>query len=224
MATHSEMVFEKICTTAGYHIERPPLRDRDGLCSADFIVRTEAVGVIVEVEELRPNADDVRQIREMESGCATGGGSTIGQRARIHIRRAARQLKPYATEGLPLLIALYDNVRIGKTRVAYPMFYLQPHEIDAAMYGDRTVTVSLVGRKAIGPDRSGGKRTLTAMEKTYVSAVVVISDWDDSTLIFYHNHFAKHPLPNDVFIGPNFFHLKKPTVSDDAPWQWVPRS
>jgi hypothetical protein len=225
MATHSEAVFEKICINAGYGVVRPVLRDAEGVATADFIVSTSTTEVIVEVEELRPNRDDLRQIREMENGGCTGGGSTIGQRARIHLRRAARQLKPYSSQKIPLIVALYDNVRVGRTRVAYPMFYLQPHEIDAAMFGDRTVYVSLASAGVIQtrPDINGGRQTLTPTQKTYVSAVAVISDADDSTVIFYHNHFASRPLTPDLFVGQNFFHLRKPTPSNAAPWQWVAR-
>jgi hypothetical protein len=173
---------------------------------------------MVEVEELRPNRDDIRQIRETESNSFTGGGCTIGARPRQHIRRAAHQLKPYAAEAIPLIITLYDNVRIGKTRVAYPMFYLQPHDIDAAMYGDRTAYISLAtGRRSV-PDRNGGKRTCTASEKDYISAVAVISDHDDATVFFYHNSFAKVPLRPPLFRGEAFLHFVKVV---DQPWKWT---
>jgi hypothetical protein len=90
--------------------------------------------VVAEVDGLRPNRDDLRQIRSVQDGAPIGGGCTIGARPRQDIRVAARQLKPYATEQIPLLVVFYDNVRVGNIRVAYPMFYLQPHDIDAAMY------------------------------------------------------------------------------------------
>jgi hypothetical protein len=216
--THSERVFDEICQRAGYAVERPSLRDREGVATADFIVRSGSAVAVVEVEELRPNQDDIRQIREMEANNFAGGGCTIGARPRKHIRRAARQLKPYAAENIPLVIALYDNVRIGKTRVAYPMFYLQPHDIDAAMYGDRTAHISIATSGRARPDRNGGKQTCTASEKNYVSAVAVISDHDDATVIFYHNRFAKVALRAPLFRGKNFFHLAK-VIGE--PWKWA---
>ena len=154
----------------------------------------------------------------MRDGDPTGGGSTIGARPRRHIRAAARQLKPYAAQQIPLLIVLYDNVRVGNTRVAYPMFYLQPHDIDAAMYGDRTAYVPLRPNAIRRPDRNGGKRTCTSTERTYISAVAVISDWDDSTMIFYHNRFARVPLASPVFRGKNFYHFQK---VPEEPWKWA---
>ena len=211
--THSETVFERICREAGYEIEQPVLRSRDGIKTADFVITVNGRCVIAEVEELRPNRDDLRQINAMQRGESVGGGCTIGARPRKRIRRAVEQLKPYADRGVPLRVILYDNVRAAKTRVAYPMFYLQRHDIDAAMYGDRVAYISLATRSRLQPDRNGGQRTCTANQKTYISAIAVISDPDDKTVLFYHNCFASVPL----FRGENFFHLQK--VAGE-PWQW----
>src|SRR6266542_6011196 len=174
--SHSEKIFEQICRNAGYEIEHLDVRDREGIPSADFVIGGSDFRLIAEVEELRPNKDDLRQISAWQNNQPIGGGCTIGARPRKHIRRAARQLKPYAGQQIPLLIVLYDNVRVGNVRVAYPMFYLQPHDIDAAMYGDRTAYISLTTRSRARPDRNGGQRTCTASEKNYVSAVAVISE------------------------------------------------
>lgn len=217
--THSEKVFERICRSVGYGLERPPLRDREGIRSADFIVTGLSFRVVAEIEELRPNRDDFRQIKSVEDGEPIGGGCTIGARPRKHIRAAARQLKPYAHQEIPLLVVLYDNVRVGNIRVAYPMFYLQQSDIDAAMYGDRVAYLPLHPNAVRRPDRNGGKRTCTAEERNYISAVAVISDWDDETVIFYHNRFATFPLGPPMFRGKNFYHLQK--VAEE-PWKWIP--
>ena len=217
LMTHSESVFERICREVGYEVERPLLRCREGIKTADFEITASGQCLIAEVEELRPNRDDMRQIQAMQDGIPVGGGCTIGARPRKHIRRAAEQLKPYAHRGVPMLVVLYDNVRVGNTRVAYPMFYLQSHDIDAAMYGDRVAYVSLVTRSRTRPDGNGGRRTCTANEKNYVSAVAVISDHDDKTVLFYHNCFARVPLAAPLFRGENFFHLQKVAWE---PWRW----
>jgi hypothetical protein len=217
--THSETIFERICRDAGYDIERPTLRDYEGVPTADFVVSTPAFRLVAEVEELRPNKEDLRQIDSARRGEMTAGGCTIGARPRQHIRRAARQLRGYSAQGIPLIVVLYDNVRVGDIRVAYPTFYLQPHDIDAAMYGDRTAYISMATCARTKPDRNGGRRTCTAKEKNYISAVAVISDHDDATVIFYHNQFANVPLAPPAFRGSNFFHLQK---VPDEPWKWVP--
>ena len=217
--THSEAIFERICRNAGYDVERPALREVEGVPSADFVVWTSAFRVIAEVEELQPNVDDLRLIDSIRRGEMAAYGSTIGARSRKHIRRAARQLKPYSAQGIPLLVVLYNNVRVDDVRAAHPTFYLEGHDIDAAMYGDRTAYISVATCAPTGPDRNGGKRTCMAKEKKHISAIAVISDHNDATVIFYHNQFADVPLAPPAFRDSSFFHLQK---VPDEPWKWIP--
>lgn len=60
--THSEEIFELICRNAGYEIEHLDVRDREANPSADFVIGGGDFRLIAEVEELRPNKDDLRQI------------------------------------------------------------------------------------------------------------------------------------------------------------------
>ena len=217
--THSEMVFERICRNAGYQTQRPVLQDREGVPTADFVVSTSGFRLAAEVEELRPNKDDLQRIDSTRRGKMPAYGSTIGARSRQHIRRAARQLKPYSVHGIPLLVVLYNNVQLAGIRATHPMFHLESHDIDAAMYGDRTAYISIATCAPTGRDRNAGRRTCTAKEKKYISAVAVISDHDDGTMTFYHNQFANVPLKPPAFRGNNFFHFQK---VPDEPWKWVP--
>jgi hypothetical protein len=118
--THSECLFQKICARHGYEatrLERQPHLARQ---SADFRVTATGITFVVEVKELAPNRDDLRQIREMKDTGTTSGGSNIGARAREAIKEASAQLRLYKGHRLPLLIVLYDNVRTADGRVAYP--------------------------------------------------------------------------------------------------------
>jgi len=99
--------------------------------------------IIAEIEELTPNPDDLRQIREMRDTGSSSGGSVIGARAHAAIRHAAMQLREHQATEVPMIAVLYDNVRTPEGRVGYPMFYLEAHHIDAAMYGDGVVYVPL---------------------------------------------------------------------------------
>jgi len=212
------MVFEGICRNAGYQTQRPVLQDREGVPTADFVVSTSGFRLAAEVEELRPNKDDLQRIDATRRGKMPAYGSTIGARSRQHIRRAARQLKPYSVHGIPLLVVLYNNVQLAGIRATHP-FHLESHDIDAAMYGDRTAYISIATCVPTGRDRNAGRRTCTAKEKKYISAVAVISDHDDTTMTFYHNQFANVPLKPPAFRGNNFFHFRK---VPDEPWKWVP--
>lgn len=216
--TLSEELFNRICLRHGYTVQKITVReDRK---TADFYVDTPQGRIVAEVEELRPNDDDLRQIKEMKNFGTTGGGCTIGARARNSIRHAAKQLRDHAEEGLPMIAVLYDNVRTGDGRVAYPMFYVEPHQIDAAMYGDRQAHISLHTGKASCPDSSGGSRTMTMREKRYVSAVSVISDWDDETFLTFHNSFADSPLTPEIFYDSKCHHFRKGADPYAEPWKW----
>ena len=223
LKTHSEQVFWKICVNEGYIIENLPTRDKLGIRTADFRVSHAGTSIIAEVEEMRPNQDDLKQIREWKENNATVGGGVIGARARNHIREAADQLKAHADEQIPLIIILYSNISRSSDGMMWPMSHLLSHDIDAAMYGEMIVHVALKPGTICRPDRNGGKRTLTVAEKKYISAIAVMSDYDDKTIIFYHNYFATTPLPKTFFVGANFFHLEKPEEPFSAPWKWKRR-
>jgi hypothetical protein len=218
--TRSEELFAAICERHGYQLEKLATRSEQGLKTADFSVQTPNGRIIAEVEELTPNLDDLRQIREMKEIGRTTGGDTIGARARAAIRHAATQLRDHYDEAVPMIAVLYDNVRTPDGRVAYPMFYVEPHHIDAAMYGDRVAYVPLAGGVSLRPDRSGGGRTTTKKEKTYLSAVAVISDWDDETLLLYHNHHAAIELPPQIFSDDKCRHFWKGSEVYGEPWKW----
>ena len=218
--TVSERIFGTICDRHGYTFSKisplPQIKKK----TADFRVVTPEIQFIAEIKELTPNEDDLRTIEEMREKGFANGGSIVGKRAREAIREAATQLKPYKHEKIPLIVVLYDNVRKDGIRVAYPMYYLEMGHIDAAMYGNCTATINPTTAKQTRPDRNGSGQTLTPKEKTYVSAIVTISDWDNRSLNVYHNCFATNPLPISVFFDPECVHLIKNVSNVSKPWKW----
>lgn len=218
--THSECEFQTICARHGYKATRLECQPDLSRRSADFLVTANALTFVVEVKELTPNRDDLRQIREMKDTGTTGGGDKIGARAREAIKEASAQLRLYKSQNLPLLIVLYDNVRTADGRVAYPMYYLEAHCIDAAMYGDLVVTVPMRPGTPRTADRSGGRRTMTDTTKTYISAVAVISDSDDESFLIYHNRFAEKQFPRTVFNDSKCYHFEKRGTPFAEPWKW----
>jgi hypothetical protein len=97
--TRSEKLFAAICDRHGYRVDKLPLRSESGLKTADFSIQTPHGRIIAEIEELTPNRDDLRQIREMKETGTTSGGGRIGSRARAAMRHAAVQLKGHRDEG-----------------------------------------------------------------------------------------------------------------------------
>lgn len=216
--THSEKVIASICSRHNYVVTELPVRSQQN--TADFSIVTPDCRFIAEVKELTPNANDLRQIREMKEKHMTHYGGKVGARARKAIRDASQQLREHIAENVPLAIVLYNNVRTKDGRAGFPMNHLELFHIDAAMYGNLVVHVSLGKQPSRTPDRSGGGRTTTADEKKYISAVVVMSDWDDETILVYHNSFATHPLPRSVFSDGKSFHFRKSSHVYDAPMNW----
>jgi hypothetical protein len=80
---------------------------------------------VVEVKELTPNRDDLRQIREMKETGTTRGGGNISARAREAIKEASAQLRMYKSQSVSVLIVLYDNVRTGRWKGGVPNVLLR---------------------------------------------------------------------------------------------------
>jgi hypothetical protein len=218
--THSESVFAHICARHHYVATKLATRSSVERKTADFLVTTPGEKFIAEIEELQPNRDDLRQIREMKEKNWTHGGGVIGSRARSAIRHAALQLRSHKEEGVPLIVVLYNNIKTTDGRAGHPLSHLEGYHIDAAMFGQRVVNVPLVPNVAPKPDRSGGGRTMTPQWKTYISAVAVISDWDDETIIVYHNCFAQRPFPTALFTDGKSVHFEKRGEPYTEPWIW----
>ena len=62
------MVFERICRNAGYQTQRPVLRDREEVPTADFVVTTSGFRLAAEVETFGPNKDDLQRIDSTRRG------------------------------------------------------------------------------------------------------------------------------------------------------------
>jgi hypothetical protein len=220
--TKSEGLFIAACQRHGYVVNRLTTRAREGLKTPDFQVEAGHVNFVAEVKELLPNKEDLQIIQELRTrgvSSITGGGE-IGSRVRVKIREAKKQLKHYRSTGIPLVLVLYDNIAKDKHRASYPDCYLEPYQIDAAMYGHLVASVSLTAQKSTMPDRAGGERTMTPTEKTYISAIIVISAWNDESLSVYHNRFAEVPLPFTVFTDPKSAHYVKSGEPGSEPWLW----
>ncbi len=217
--THSEELFVAIGQRHDYQVKTLIARSEGGRRTADFKVSTPGgENLIAGVDELVAEKEDLRQILDFHKTGNPAGGRLIGARARGAVRTVALQLRAYRQEGLPLLIVLYDNVRTPDGRVGHPMYYLEACQIDAAMYGDGFSVPKLRG--APGPDWFAEGCTMTGTERTHVSAVAVISDWDDETIFVFHNCFAKIAFPTTAFIDAKCYHFEKRGQPYTDKWKW----
>jgi hypothetical protein len=218
--TKSEKLFQEYCSSRGYHLEPIPTGVTE---TPDYFVATTYARFIIEVKEISLNDDDRRVLREIEQTAGALGGDTIGRRARLLIKKAARQLKKRRSETLPMVVVLFDA---RPTILSLPFSSLSQENIHAAMYGDFVVrlrmrpgTGEIVGRE----HGLGLGRITTEIEKRYISAVSVLNQWDQSQepfMITYHNFFADIPLPLSVFNGQKDVHLRKPARPDLCAGEW----
>ena len=219
--TTSEELFVAVCRRQAYTVSKLDTASGRNGRTPDFLVSTPVGDVVVEVKELRPNAEDRRYIQRMMDEHHASHGGTVGARARKAIRDGAAQLKRRCSTQLPMLVVLYDNVKTADGRVGMPMSFTELYHIDAAMYGYTVTHVPLQpGAVATAPDKAGGGRLMTETEKRYVSGVGVLSDWDNATLYVFHNFFASHPLRVDMFADHKCFHYVKAGHPWSAPGKW----
>jgi hypothetical protein len=197
--TTSESFFEQFCTQHGVRWEPIATEETAGVKTPDYAIFPKDTKVITEIKEIRENATERQQRKELaEVGWSMFGerNAKLGDRARDIITTAAKQLRRLAKGKSPALIVIYN-----------PSFLLshhtEPHAIKAAMYGFDQILLGLapiyMRRKPRLIDRkSGPGRKVGAQFNTTISAVAVI---DSRGLTIYHNVFAAIPLPVELFNG-----------------------
>lgn len=222
MSTTSEDLFDDYCANRGYAVEELAAGPSFGK-TADRLVSMPDGQVIVEIKELAPSKDDVRQFRELEENNWTLGGGTPGRRVFELIRRAAPQLKRYANRRLPSVLVTYNNIVLdgyqGGTK------HLTPSFIDFGMYGLQTVLIAPDADGGphyvpVGIGR-GGRRQMTPEDRDYISAVAVLGPPETGpSVVIYHNYFAAVPLPSEMFRGGMDQHFRKPGHPNQTPQMW----
>lgn len=202
-----ENLFERACRRHRYTLTKIPKQSHQ---TPDYEVTTPHGPFIAEVKSINPNPEDEEKIRELQqTGMTTTIHLRIGVRAKVKIKEALDQLRPHESKKVPLVVVLYDNVRIGSTPLAYPDLHVQPSYIDAAMFGRLRVHVSLNESAPKMPDDRTNEGLVGPKTNNSLSAVIVISGWDDKTLEIYHNPFAAVPLAHGVFTDEKCSHMTK---------------
>ena len=164
-----ELLFEAYLAEHGY--PEPAYEPDLGVRTRpDYVVARGETEAVCEVEEFDP-----------DSGWAPGKAGPSGMRSmedvlrpvRYKIRAAARQLKPLAGSGRPLVIVLANP---GGAWVG-----LSPREIVWAMYGDPAFAFSVDSRTGEAMDEGGFITTANGKlrnDHPYISAVAVVSQRD----------------------------------------------
>jgi hypothetical protein len=208
--TQAEALFADICERLGYSLKLLVMHADEKRRSADYEVNAPGCRFVVGIEEL--NNPDFAPRR----GDADFAEWTVGAQARKALRMVSAQLRGYRERGWPLLVVLYDNS--GGTRLRSQSCVEAP-QIDAAMYGD-DAALRKIGTRGVEPDWMGEDRTLTATDRTHISAVGVISAWENRTLLLFHNVFARTPFPGRAFNDSFCHHFEKQGKPYSENWKW----
>jgi len=223
MVTKSEALFDEYCRLRNYQNKRIEAGANLGK-TPDSLVSTPFGEVIVEIKELTPNDEDKRQVEELKQQKWTTGGGRPGARIFSIIKRAAPQLKRFAEKNVPCVLVLFDNIFIDGMRPRGRCIHLESPFIDFGMYGLQTVDLTQEGDKHVHiREGRGGHRQLTGDARVYISSLVVLNGKPESSepfLYVYHNYFARIPLPQGIFRGPNDRHFRKPTHPNESPQAW----
>jgi hypothetical protein len=163
--TAGDLMFEAYLRDRG--IEAPDHEpDLGAVKKPDYFLKCAGAGCVCEVKEFARNTDSLPTSSQADGSWSM---QTVLRPIRSQIREAARQLKPFAGAGLPLVIVLTNPHRA-------PVIH-GSQEIIWAMYGDPVVRVpasngiaSARGGAIFTVDRNGKLRG----DHAYVSAVAVV--------------------------------------------------
>ena len=109
--TISETFFEQFCTQHGVRWEPIATERTAGVKSPDYAIFPKDTKVITEVKEIRENATERQQRKQLaEVGWSMFGerNAKLGDRARDIITAAAKQLRRLAKGKSPALIVIYN--------------------------------------------------------------------------------------------------------------------
>lgn len=163
---------------------------------ADFEVLLPTGTVIAEVKQLDPNEHDVAREAAMRDGHVGSGHAPTG-RLRNLLGDAYRQIKPYASRGLPAVVVCYNH--------AGALNHIDNFSVTRAMFGGMAAYIALGQDGHIHHTGQGftGQRKVTRNTCRGLSAVCVLSTptMDTTRLVAYHNPYATNPIAPKALHG-----------------------
>ncbi len=214
----SEKHFADFCRGLGFVINKIK---RTNQPTADFEVRTPEISLIAEVKELTGGANAVALLEKFAEERSISLSSKPGRLAETQIKNASIQVASSA-HSQPAIVVLYSNISREKLPAIMPDEHVSHEDIDAAMYGDLTVYVSLGRQSNGGPCYNIPKNGESlASRHRHISAIAVLSSFTNKHLNIYHNRYAKSPLRITSFRGPGVRHYFKDEKGEKQLAGWM---
>jgi hypothetical protein len=193
--TESELRFEEWCRHRQLRYRRIKEAYTEGNRRPGYAVALPGGWCIVEIKEIEPNAADEQAAQQLLAGKSTPAWVAPGARVRRRIKDAAGQLRKFSKRGLPTVALLVDKT---------VSFLTEDFHIITAMAGRQTLVfaVNQPIENAFLGIKPGGGATTTASENTYISAVAVLRQPANGTLVvdLFHNPHARVPIPKEAAV------------------------
>ncbi|MEQ8246698.1 MAG: hypothetical protein RID42_03380 [Alphaproteobacteria bacterium] len=191
--TTSETLFKRWCCQWPVRVQRIEAPDNAKHKRPDYRVYFETQACVVEVTEMAPNTEDLRQQKELDSQNSVLWSAKPGHRLRKQIDHARGKFGRWARSGVPTLLVVHD------TTSASPPRNIDPYDAKVAMYGLDAVVFSVPLEPSTEPRvrfrKSGAKAKLTDKHHTSISAVGNLFETQSGVeLVVYHNVFARIPF------------------------------
>lgn len=172
----------------------------------------------MEVKEIEATPEEAAEIAKLLSGKVGSFSTEPGAKMRAIIRSAAPQLKAVASSNDPAIIVVNEPSGILKQ-------HIDPYGILTAMRGLDEVPVFVPKDPRVEPwfgtRRAGGKRKMTRVANTTVSAIAVLFPHGPNAtrLDIFHNKYARCPLRLSDLQGHWIRHFRM--TSDLDGWQVI---
>jgi hypothetical protein len=185
--TAGDLMFEQYLREHGYAaVEHEP--DLGVAKRPDYVIERAGTRCVVEVKMF-----DAATRSFPDQPFGTTNAETVMKPVRSQLREAARQLKPLAGSGLPLVVLL--------TNPHEAMVFLDEHHMVYAMYGDPIVVIDIdpeVGGAVGDPRHEVGRNGRLARDHQYISAVAVLSEREHAADFYDEMNRRYADLPADA--------------------------
>jgi hypothetical protein len=173
--TEGEALFERFCGVHGLHCARIA---EGKLPTPDYLVDLDGISAAIEI----------KQIDEDENFSSTSTSRMVGAHVRAKINEARNQVRPAATDGIPAILLIYNNLDPLQS------FGTEQHDFVAAMYGEHTVLLSVETGEILDSFQGRNKAVRPGKNDSF-SAVGYLKRSDRAPAIhLYENIYAKVPL------------------------------
>jgi len=188
----SELLFERFCEENSIPYSSI---DTQEYKTPDYEITLGEQVLVVEVKQFERNEDENESLVKLHHRGVCGMWSVPGNRVRLKINSASKQLKQFSQGKLPAILVLYDNTGLAS---------IDANDIKTAMYGDESRSMWI----AEYPDHTsilkdevylGSGRKFTPDDNTTFSGIALLYKYCGTTrLSVFHNIYAKCPLDPDL--------------------------